>query len=158
VFFIEATDTNAYTIGDTTFLKLTPGDDWTLGASVADMDGNGKDEVYVSGYDDGSLFVITDADGDATSLDQTGTAGDNWSGNTEVAVIGSNSLGMAAVAPVGVFSGGWAANDVKACGIAICIRDDKETAISVAGDINLIFSIAIHISDSSAQGPVIARS
>jgi len=113
VFFIEATGPNAYTIGDTTYLKLTPGDDWTLGASVADMDGNGKDEVYVSGYGDGSLFVITDADDDATSLDQTGTAGDDWAGNTEVAVIGSNSLGMAAVEEGAVFSGGWAANDVK---------------------------------------------
>ena len=47
---------------------------------------------------------------------------------------------------------------IKACGIAISIRDDKETAITVAGDIDLIFSIHIHISDRSAQGPVIARS
>ena len=109
VFFIEATDTNTYTIGDTTYLKLTPGDDWTLGASVADMDGDGKDEVYVTGYGDGSLFVITDADGDATSLDQTGTAADDWAGNTEVAVIGSVSLGVSATAGFGVTVGGTAA-------------------------------------------------
>ena len=136
VFFIEATDTNAYTIGDTTFLKLTPGDDWTLGASVADMDMDGKDEVYVSGYGDGSLFVITDADGDATSLDQTGTAADDWAGNTEVAVIGSNSLGMAAVEEGAVFSGGLPGNDVKmwkltAGGSALDITDWTESHYAI---------------------------
>ena len=65
MFFIEATGANAYTIGDTTYRKLGISDDWTLGASAADMNGDGKDEVYVSGYYDGSLFAITDADGNA---------------------------------------------------------------------------------------------
>ena len=146
VFFIEATDTNAYTIGDTTFLKLTPGDDWTLGASVADMDMDGKDEVYVSGYGDGGLFVITDADGDATSLDQTGTAGDDWAGNTEVAVIGSNSLGMAAVEEGAVFSGGWAANDVKMWALA---------AGGSALDVNDWTASSYALTDSSATGSVL---
>ncbi len=146
VFFIEATDTNAYTIGDTTFLKLTPGDDWTLGASVADMDMDGKDEIYVSGYGDGSLFVITDADGDATSLDQTGTAADDWAGNTEVAVIGSNSLGMAAVEEGAVFSGGWAANDVKMWEL---------TAGGSALDINAWMASSYALTDSTATGSVL---
>ena len=86
VFFIEATGPDAYTIGDTTYRKLGISDDWTLGASAADNDGDGKDEVYVTGYYDGSLFVITDSDGDATSLDQTGGPGD-WTGNSEIAII-----------------------------------------------------------------------
>jgi hypothetical protein len=146
VFFIEATDTNAYTIGDTTWLKLTPSDDWTLGASVADMDMDGKDEVYVSGYGDGSLFVITDADGDATSLDQTGTAADDWAGNTEVAVIGSNSLGMAAVEEGAVFSGGWAANDVKMWEL---------TAGGSALDINAWMASSYALTDSTATGSVL---
>ena len=147
VFFIEATDTNAYTIGDTTYLKLTPSDDWTLGASAADMDMDGKDEVYVSGYGDGSLFVITDADGDATSLDQTGTAGDDWAGNTEVAVIGSNSLGMAAVDEEGaVFSGGWAANDVKMWAL---------TTGGSALDVNDWTASTYGFTDSSVTGSVL---
>ena len=86
VFFIEATGPDAYTIGDTTYRKLGISDDWTLGASAADNDGDGKDEVYVTGYYDGSLFVITDSDDDATSLDQTGGPGD-WTGNSEIAII-----------------------------------------------------------------------
>ena len=146
VFFIEATGANAYTIGDTSYLKLGIADDFTLGASVADMNGDGKDEVYVSGYYDGSLFVITDADGDATSLDQTGTAGDDWAGNTEVAVIGSNSLGMAAVAPVGVFSGGWAANDVKIWEL---------TAGGSALDVNDWTASSYALTDSTATGSVL---
>ncbi|SVB12627.1 uncharacterized protein METZ01_LOCUS165481, partial [marine metagenome] len=111
MFFIEATGANAYTIGDTSYLKLGIADDWTLGASVADMNGDGKDEVYVAGYYDGSLFVISDADGDATSLDQTGTAGD-WTGNTEVAIIqefganGGNGIDVAS--GFGVVMGGAA--------------------------------------------------
>ena len=109
LFFIEATGPDAYTIGDTSYLKLGISDDWTLGASVADMNGDGKDEVYVSGWDDGSLFVITDADGDANSIDQTGSAGD-WTTNTEVAIMhefGQNhGHGVSATAGFGVTMGG----------------------------------------------------
>lgn len=117
VFFIEATGPNAYTIGDTSYLKLGVADDWTLGASVADMDGDGKDEVYVSGYYDGSLFVISDSDGDATSLDQTGSAGD-WTTNSEVSIIyefGANSgTGVGAANGFGVALGGAAGvSDIK---------------------------------------------
>ena len=111
VFFIEATGANTYTIGDTSYLKLGIADDWTLGASVADMDGDGKDEVYVSGYYDGSLFVISDSDGDATSLDQTGSAGD-WTGNSEVSIINEfgayAGTGVAAANGFGVVLGGAA--------------------------------------------------
>jgi len=111
MFFIEATGANAYTIGDTTYRKLGISDDWTLGASAADMNGDGKDEVYVSGYYDGSLFAITDADGDATSLDTTGGSGD-WTGNTEIAIIhefGANGgLGVDAASGFGIVQGGAA--------------------------------------------------
>ena len=85
LFFIEATGPDAYTIGDTGWVKLTVNDDWTLGASVADMDGDGKDEVYIPGFYDGKLFVVTDADGDATSLDTTGMGDKSWAGNSEIA-------------------------------------------------------------------------
>jgi hypothetical protein len=40
VFFIEATGPDAYTIGDTTYVKLSAVDDWTLEATAADMDGD----------------------------------------------------------------------------------------------------------------------
>ncbi len=109
MFFIEATGPDAYTIGDTTYRKLGISDDWTLGASAADNDGDGKDEVYVTGYYDGSLFVITDSDGDATSLDQTGGPGD-WTGNSEIAIIhefgGGGGFGTSTVGDGGVIHGG----------------------------------------------------
>ena len=111
VFFIEATDTNEYTIGDTTYRKLGISDDWTLGASAADMNDDGKDEVYVTGFYDGSLFVITDADDDATSLDQTGVPGD-WAGNSEIAILhefGANGgNGVVAASDEAVTMGGTA--------------------------------------------------
>jgi len=111
MFFIEATGPNAYTIGDTTYRKLGISDDWTLGASAADMNGDGKDEVYVTGYYDGSLFVITDADGNATSIDTMGAPGD-WTGNSEIAILhefGANGgLGIGATAGFGVTMGGAA--------------------------------------------------
>jgi len=111
MFFIEATGPNAYTIGDTTYRKLGISDDWTLGASAADMNGDGKDEIYVTGYYDGSLFVITDADGNATSIDTMGAPGD-WTGNSEIAILhefGANGgLGIGATAGFGVTMGGAA--------------------------------------------------
>jgi hypothetical protein len=115
VFFIEATGANAYTIGDTTYRKLATADDWTLGASVADMNNDGKDEVYVTGYETGSLFVITDADGDATSLDTNGVAGD-WTGNTEIAVIKEfgedGGHGVDVASGFGVAMGGTPGSDI----------------------------------------------
>ena len=79
VFFIEATGTDAYTIGDTTYQYLASldpyQDDWTLAATAADMNDDGKDEVYVAGYGDSKLFAIVDGDGDATHLvDSTETS------------------------------------------------------------------------------------
>jgi len=97
VFFIEATGPDAYTIGDTTYVKLATNDDWTLEATAADMDGNGKDEVYVAGYGDSKLFAIVDSDGDATHLVDS----------TETAVIATGySHGASASAGFGVFVGG----------------------------------------------------
>ncbi|MBC8216146.1 MAG: T9SS type A sorting domain-containing protein [Candidatus Marinimicrobia bacterium] len=111
MFLFEATGPDSYTLGDTTYLKLGVADDWTLGASVADMNGDGKDEIYVAGYYDGSMFVITDSDGEATTIDQTGAPGD-WSGNTEVAIIhefgGYAGFGTDADANFGVLHGGAA--------------------------------------------------
>ena len=97
VFFIEATGPDAYTIGDTTYVKLSAVDDWTLEATAADMDGDGKDEVYVAGYCDSKLFAIVDSDGDANHLVDS----------TETAVIATGySHGASATAGFGVFVGG----------------------------------------------------
>ncbi|MCK5331808.1 MAG: VCBS repeat-containing protein [Candidatus Marinimicrobia bacterium] len=126
MFFIEATGPNAYTLGDTAiitglvdsskapFVKLANLDAWTLGAAVADMDGDGKDEVYVSAYDDNEIYVITDSDGDALSFDTTGTSGRTWVGNSEIAILGEGTSGVGAVAGFGVFAGGTAGvDDIK---------------------------------------------
>jgi len=111
VFFIEATGPNEYTIGDTTYRKLGISDDWTLGASAADMNGDGKDEVYVTGYYDGSLFVITDSDGNATSIDTSGVPGD-WTGNSEITILQElgayGGLGIVATSGEAVSMGGSA--------------------------------------------------
>jgi flagellar hook assembly protein FlgD len=97
VFFIEATGPDAYTIGDTTYVKLSAVDDWTLEATAADMDGDGKDEVYVAGYGDSKLFAIVDSDGDANHLVDS----------TETTVIATGySHGASATAGFGVFVGG----------------------------------------------------
>jgi hypothetical protein len=68
VFVIEATGADTYTLGDTTYQKLADSDDWTLAAAVADADKDGKDEVYIPGYYDKQLFIVTDKDGESTTL------------------------------------------------------------------------------------------
>ena len=103
VFFIEATGPDAYTIGDTTYVKLASIDDWTLEPTAADMDDDGKDEVYVAGYGDSKLFAIVDGDGDATHLVDS----------TETAVIANGySHGASASAGFGEFVGGNRSEEV----------------------------------------------
>lgn len=99
VFFIESTGPNAYTAGTFNDQYLHTDDDFTLGASVADMDGDGKDEVYVGGYFSDTIFVIKDMDGDALTFDKA----------TESAAIGPGAgFGCTAVAGFGVVVGGSA--------------------------------------------------
>ncbi len=103
VFFIEATGPDSYTIGDTTFVKLGASDDWTLAPTAADMDGDGKHEVYVAGYYDARLYSIVDTDGDATHLVDS----------TETAVIASGtSHGAHATPGFGLFVGGNSGSDI----------------------------------------------
>jgi hypothetical protein len=66
-FIIEATGPNAYTQSDTGY-KFTDIDDWTLAPTVADVNSDGKDEVYVGAFYKGIVYVIGDADGDATTF------------------------------------------------------------------------------------------
>jgi hypothetical protein len=66
-FIIEATGPDAYVQSDTGY-KFTDRDDWTLAPTVADVNGDGKDEVYVGAFYKGIVYVIGDADGDATTF------------------------------------------------------------------------------------------
>lgn len=66
-FIIEATGPDAYTQSDTGY-KFADRDDWTLAPTVADVNGDGKDEVYVGAFYKGIVYVIGDADGDATTF------------------------------------------------------------------------------------------
>ena len=66
-FIIEATGPNAYTQSDTGY-KFTDIDDWTLAPTVADVNSDGKDEVYVGAFYKGIVYVIGDRDGDATTF------------------------------------------------------------------------------------------
>ena len=95
-FNFEATGPDSYTLGDTNFVKLGVNDDWTLGLAAADVDGNGKHEVYIPGSYDGKVWIITDVDGDAGSLDTTGSYDKTFFGNTEIGIIAHGQLGVAA--------------------------------------------------------------
>ena len=66
-FIIEATGPDTYTQSDTGY-KFTDIDDWTLAPTVADVNGDGKDEVYVGAYYKGIVYVVGDKDGDATTF------------------------------------------------------------------------------------------
>jgi len=69
-FFVEATGADTYSFGDTTYYHATSSDDVCLmNAAVADLDGDGKDEVYAADFNSGGVFKIFDTDGDATTLD-----------------------------------------------------------------------------------------
>ena len=97
VFFIEATGADTYTIGDTTYVKLSSVDDFTLAPAAADMDNDGKDEVYVAGYYENKLFAIVDSNGDANHLVDS----------TETSVIATGiAHGATATPGFGVFVGG----------------------------------------------------
>ena len=66
-FSIEATGPDAYTVSDTGY-KFAGRDEWTLSPAVADVDKDGKDEVYVSAWYTGIVYAIADRDGDATTF------------------------------------------------------------------------------------------
>ncbi|BFN36487.1 T9SS type A sorting domain-containing protein [Fidelibacter multiformis] len=69
-FVVEATGPDAYTLGDTTNVNVTYPDDHVclMHPDAADLDGDGKDEVYVSNYYSGHLWKVEDLDGEATTL------------------------------------------------------------------------------------------
>ena len=112
-FNFEATGADAYTIGDTNYVKLGESDDWTLGMAAADVDGDGKHEVYISGYYDKKVWVIKDADGDAGSLDTTGSSLKTFAGNTEIGIMATNTgqTGVAA-GSFGLAMGGAPGSDL----------------------------------------------
>jgi len=113
VFFIEATGPDSYTNGTFTNPVIPPVepnqylhnlDDFTLGIASADMDNDGKDEVYIPGYFAARVFVIKDMDGDALTFDKA----------TESASILDGGFGVTAVPGFGVVMGGAAVsgNDI----------------------------------------------
>lgn len=72
-FFVEATGANTYSYGDTTNVIVGVASDGValMQASAADLDGDGKDEVYASDCYSGYVYAITDNDGEATNLDSS---------------------------------------------------------------------------------------
>jgi hypothetical protein len=70
-FIIEATGPDAYVVSDTGFKMVTIGDDWSLAPAVADVDKDGKDEVFVGAFGKKILYVLSDTDGDATTFLKT---------------------------------------------------------------------------------------
>lgn len=123
VFFVEATGPNTYSFGDTTHQYLTTPDGvCLLQPVVADVDADGKDEVYYMSYSGMECFQIFDTDGDATNFLETefavindgegepksiagGTSGDLYGDGSEVVIFGNSwSIG-----DINVWDGiGWA--------------------------------------------------
>lgn len=65
---VEATGPDTYSFGDTTYVRFTyPSDHVNLKqGTVCDIDGDGDDEVFLSDYNSGDVYMIDDHDGDAT--------------------------------------------------------------------------------------------
>ena len=85
-FAIEATGADAYTVSDTGYKMVTLRDEWTLAPAVADVDKDGKDEVYVPGWYTGIVYALADKDGDATTFTSSEYAaidslGTSWASN-----------------------------------------------------------------------------
>ena len=72
-FFVEAIAPNTYSFGDTTNVVFGAASDGValMQAAAADLDGNGKDELYASDCYSGYVYAITDNDGEATNLDSS---------------------------------------------------------------------------------------
>jgi len=78
MFIAEATGANTYAapdsgeyvrFGSSSFPGNTAGkDDFTFNPTAIDMDGDGKDEIYVTGYYTQNLYVYADKDGDAMKI------------------------------------------------------------------------------------------
>jgi len=79
MFVAEATGANTYAapdsgeyvrFGSSSFPGNTAGkDDFSFNPTAIDMDGDGKDEIYATGYYTQNLYVYADRDGDAMKID-----------------------------------------------------------------------------------------
>ncbi|MCK4529917.1 MAG: T9SS type A sorting domain-containing protein [Candidatus Marinimicrobia bacterium] len=110
VFFVEATAANTYSYGDSTYQHLTvPDGVCLLQPVVADIDQDGKDELYYYNYRYNECFKIFDNNGDATNFDSTefviinsgendpksicgGVSGDLYNDGSEVVIFGNSML------------------------------------------------------------------
>ena len=81
MFVAEATGANTYAapdsgeyvrFGSSAFPGNTAGkDDFSFNPTAIDMDGDGKDEIYATGYYTQNLYVYADRDGDAMKIDSS---------------------------------------------------------------------------------------
>jgi hypothetical protein len=71
-FFFEVVGPDTYTLGDTTYVMATLADDVDdfsiMQPAVADMNHDGRDEIYLGSYYLGKIFKIEDMDGEATTF------------------------------------------------------------------------------------------
>jgi hypothetical protein len=94
-FFVEAVGADEYSFGDTTYVNgMTSGDHVCLmNPTAADLDNDGKDEVYASNYYTGNVWKFIDTDDNATSLstDEAFLISDTTAGGNIGALFGATA-------------------------------------------------------------------
>lgn len=75
MFIIEATGANTYAVSDSgQYVRYASRDDFTFNPAAIDMNGDGKDEIYSTGYYSQKLWVYADQDGDALTISSADVA------------------------------------------------------------------------------------
>jgi len=128
MFVAEATGANTYAapdsgeyvrFGSSSFPGNTAGkDDFSFNPTAIDMDGDGKDEIYATGYYTQNLYVYADKDGDAMKIgaDEVSlVARGHRFGLTAVNSVKDHGAGYFNMSPYGVptlFAGGNAGSEL----------------------------------------------
>lgn len=109
-FFVEATGPDTYSFGDTTNVHGDVSGDHVclMNAAAADIDEDGKDEVYAPNYYTGNVWKIFDSNGEATNLTSSEIvlANDTTGGENAGALFGATAVDINGDGTEEVYFGG----------------------------------------------------